>query len=284
MKPAVTPDHSVAAAPLLAVEPTHSYEAPEYPVVISGSRYTVRYAADPSEREAALRLRYHVFNLELGEGLESAHQAQLDEDEFDAQFRHLIVVENQTRQVVGTYRVQTSCDAAKGLGFYSQKEFDLTGIPDSVRIQSIELGRACILASHRNGRVLYLLWKALAKTLLLSDNRYLFGCASFPGTGREVASEAAKHFEAAGHMEDSFSVRVQAPYTLERNIPAEPTPDENASESTPLRIPPLIELYLGLGARICGGPAVDTAFNTTDFLILLDAQKLSTRNRELFFS
>src|SRR5690348_300289 len=71
------------------------------------SLYTVRFARSEAEVDAALRLRFEVFNLELNEGLEASFITERDEDEFDKTCHHLIVVENASGRVVGTYRVRT---------------------------------------------------------------------------------------------------------------------------------------------------------------------------------
>ncbi|HYP27347.1 MAG TPA: GNAT family N-acetyltransferase [Blastocatellia bacterium] len=69
--------------------------------------------------DAALRLRFEVFNLELGEGLESSFQTGRDSDEFDETCHHLVVYETARGEVVGTYRMQTSEMARAARGLYS---------------------------------------------------------------------------------------------------------------------------------------------------------------------
>jgi putative hemolysin len=88
------------------------------------SSYAVRFATSASEIETALRLRYEVFNLELREGLESSHATGQDEDPFDAFCDHLIVIDETTGAVVGTYRMQTGEMARRHLGYYSEQEFE----------------------------------------------------------------------------------------------------------------------------------------------------------------
>ena len=58
-----------------------------------GNRYGVRLARTREDVEAALRLRFEVFNLELHEGLTESFFTGLDEDEFDQFCDHLIVVD-----------------------------------------------------------------------------------------------------------------------------------------------------------------------------------------------
>ncbi|HRE81616.1 MAG TPA: GNAT family N-acyltransferase, partial [Opitutaceae bacterium] len=53
--------------------------------------YHLGYARFSSDVEAAQRLRYNVFNIELGEGLNESKLACLDADRFDAVCDHLVV-------------------------------------------------------------------------------------------------------------------------------------------------------------------------------------------------
>src|SRR5689334_8887100 len=74
------------------------------PIEIAEGHYLVRFARTPEEIDAALKLRFEVFNLELGEGLSTSYAVGRDVDEFDAVCHHLIVLDAQDNQVVGTYR------------------------------------------------------------------------------------------------------------------------------------------------------------------------------------
>ena len=132
-------------------------------IEIAGGRYVVRLAETNGEIDAALKLRFEVFNLELGEGLDSSFRTGRDRDEFDGSCDHLIVTDQTNGNVVGTYRLRTIEMAKHAEGFYSAGEFDLNCLPQELLDQSLELGRACIAQSHRNKQVLFLLWKGLAQ-------------------------------------------------------------------------------------------------------------------------
>src|SRR5688572_27756940 len=133
---------------------------------IPGGSYRARFARDSEDLRAVQRLRFEVFNIELGEGLDRSWQTGLDVDEFDAGCHHLIVEHKESRTVVGTYRVQTLDMARGGRGLYTEGEFDLSELAPAVLEQSVETGRACVAAEHRSGRVLTLLWKGLAAYLV----------------------------------------------------------------------------------------------------------------------
>jgi len=71
-------------------------------------RYRMRFAAGDDDLDAILRLRFDVFNLELGEGMDASFETGRDEDEFDPLCHHLMVEEAATGRLVGTYRMMTS--------------------------------------------------------------------------------------------------------------------------------------------------------------------------------
>jgi putative hemolysin len=54
-------------------------------------RYRLRMAESVDDRDAACRLRFKVFNIELNEGLASSYQTGLDTDQFDLFCEHLLV-------------------------------------------------------------------------------------------------------------------------------------------------------------------------------------------------
>src|SRR5436190_11982060 len=112
-------------------------------------KYAARLARSADELRRAQRLRFEVFNLELGEGLAESYVTGADVDPFDEFCDHLIVEELPTGEIVGTYRLQTGQLAAANLGYYSEREFDFAPY-EPFRCELIELGRACVQADHSN--------------------------------------------------------------------------------------------------------------------------------------
>jgi putative hemolysin len=100
---------------------------PEF--TLKQGKYRLRFAGGAADVDAALRLRFRVFNLEIGEGLDSSHETGRDQDPFDACCHHLLVEDVSTGEVIGTYRMQTREMAAGARGFYTAGEFDLQGLP-----------------------------------------------------------------------------------------------------------------------------------------------------------
>ncbi len=241
----------------------------------SSNRYNVRFAESEEDLRAAQSLRYRVFNLELGEGLEESHKNKLDTDKYDAQCDHLLVVERESNTVIGTYRMQTYSKAANHHGFYTSDEFDLSSLSTNILDESVEVGRACIEKEHRNGRVLYLLWRGIAQYMKLNSCRYLFGCCSIASTDPKEGWIVMDYLQQNGHMHESYYIDTK----VEFNCP-ETDRDENAWKEVSL--PQLFCLYLDLDAKVLSKPALDTDFKTIDFLIIVDIQTMDERSKALF--
>ena len=139
--------------------------------------YRLRLAETLEDREAACRLRFRVFNIELGEGLDSSYETGLDMDRYDAICEHLLVEDKVSGRVVGTYRMQSGETAKRNLGYYSEQEFSL-GPYEPLRPGILELGRASIDREHRTPEVLMLLWRGIAQYATDMGLRYLLGCSS----------------------------------------------------------------------------------------------------------
>lgn len=92
------------------------------------AEFEIKIATDPREIVQAQRLRFQVFNLELKKGLQSSYETGVDVDEFDPFCEHLIVRDLKSDAIVGTYRMMLGAQARQYLGFYSEKEFDLSRI------------------------------------------------------------------------------------------------------------------------------------------------------------
>jgi putative hemolysin len=218
-------------------------------------------------------LRFEVFNIELGEGLTESYATGLDVDPFDEFCDHLIVEDLTTSEIVGTYRLQTGQLAAANLGYYSEREFDFSPY-EPFRCETIELGRACVHADHRNFNLLQLLWRGIARYAIERNARFLIGCSSIssqdPADGIAAYEKLRPYLvarELRTHPRAQF--RVVAGSDDVRSFPPEsraPAPADASSR--------LLRAYLAIGARICGPPALDLEFGTIDFLTLLDLQAL----------
>ena len=246
------------------------------PAEIRRGNYALRFARTRAELDAALRLRFEVFNLEMKEGLASSYLSGLDEDEFDATCHHLLVTDEATGGVVGTYRLRTAETAMIAGGFYSAGEFDLSRLPPEVLGDAVETGRACVAREHRGRNVLFLLWQGLAAYLSHNRKRYFFGCCSLASQDPRDGLRALNLLERAGHLHGELNV---PPLAGMECVPE----GYFVVDDQRVELPRLFESYLRFGAKVCGPPAIDRAFKTIDFLVLLDTAAVGERTRRLFF-
>ena len=239
---------------------------------ITSKRYTIKFAKTEEEVNAALKLRYEVFKKELNRGFD--FDKNRDKDEYDDQAHHLIVVDNESDHVIGTYRMQTYQQAVEGNGFVSNNRFHLDQFPDEVLNSAVEVGRACIHKDHRKGRVLFLLWKGFAGYLTHFKKRYLFGYSAYETADPEVLWNTHQHLLENDQIHPEYDIEVREEYKL---------PERKKNGTTDeIDIPPLLKNYLDVGCYVCGKPSLDDN-RLAHALILLDVETISDRTRRLFF-
>ena len=242
------------------------------PLLTETSLFRVSLVQSPDDLIACQRLRYEVFNLELGEGLSISDRSGLDIDPFDSFCDHLMVSDLETGKLVGTYRLQTGEVARKNLGYYGNQLFDFS-VYERVRREVLELGRACVHIDYRNIMVLHALWKGIAVYSTRHDSRYLIGCSSISSQDENVGAA----------MYDSLKDK----FLVEPSLRTTPQPGHEcraAGEPVEAQRPPrLFRAYLEISGRICGPPSIDREFKTIDFLTLVDLANLPDRVRTRFF-
>jgi len=242
------------------------------PLLAETSLFRVTLAHKPEHLLACQRLRYDVFNLELGEGLSTSDRDALDIDPFDNFCDHLMVTDLETGKLVGTYRLQTGEVARRNLGYYGNQLFDFS-VYEPVRREVLELGRACVHVDFRNIMVLHALWKGIAVYSVRNESRYLLGCSS-------ISSQDENYGVA---MYESLKDRYLVEPAL-RTVPQPGMECHGTGEGIQAERPPrLFRAYLEISGRICGPPAIDREFKTIDFLTLVDLAKLPDRVRTRFF-
>ncbi len=238
---------------------------------LAAGGYAVRLAESTDDVRAAQALRFAVFNLELGQGLDESHASGLDADAFDTICDHLLAERTDTGETIGTYRLQAGAQAGAHLGYYCAQEFDLAPF-EPFRDEIVELGRACIHRDHRSRGVLGLLWDAVARHTRARRGRWLIGCSSLTSQDPAVGAAAFQ----------VLSRRHLAPPALRTlPLPALACPLDRITPVPP-KIPGLLAAYLALGAKICAPPVLDREFGTIDFLTVLDLAGLRPQTLERF--
>lgn len=268
----VMPRKSVAPQAQPIAPPIETDAAPQYKA--TQPQLKVFWAKHLDEVREAQRLRYAIFAGEMGAKLSDSLPGH-DADSFDDYCEHLIVRDEITGDVVGTYRLLTPVQARRAGGLYTETEFNIDAIA-SLKPSMVELGRSCVHADYRNGAVIMALWGALAQFMFRNNLSTMVGCASIPmlHQGRVSGDAAASVWQKVSqtHLADSvWHVRAHTPLPLDQfnaNLDIEP--------------PALIKGYLRLGARVLGAPAWDPDFNTADLPMLLRVDDMPARYKKHF--
>ena len=245
-------------------------------VLAETPRFTVKLAENHEEVEKAQRLRYEVFNLEQGRGLESAGKYGIDFDEFDEYCLHLLVIENETNSVKGTYRIHLGSIANSARGFYSSREFEIKGLY-RIADKCMELGRTCVSPDFRTGAAIALLWNAITELLVRAKLIYMLGCVSLEATEPKIGWAIYEYLREKGLISAEIEVNPRPGFRLPKPTKQEVKRIISSNNMVRKFIPPLFKGYLRLGARICGEPALDREFGTIDFFIMVDASQLPER-------
>lgn len=234
----------------------------------------VTWASHQDEVRAAQKLRFDVFATEMGARLSSPIPGH-DIDLFDNYCEHLIVRDQASQEVIGTYRVLTPVQAKRVGSTYSDTEFDLTRLR-ALRPRMVELGRSCVHPKHRHGGVIMALWSALAEFMVRNQLDTMIGCASVPMLHNGIVS---------GDVAASIWRQVQATHLapIEHHVrPRLPLPIEKLNIQLEVEPPALIKGYLRLGAKVLGPPAWDPDFNSADLPMLMRIADMPARYRKHF--
>ncbi len=228
-------------------------------------RFDVCFAQTDAEVRESQGLRYRIFADELGASIKGG-EAGLDQDRFDPWCKHLLVRDTRNGRIIACTRILTDRNARCAGGFYSAGEFDLAMV-DSLPGRVMEIGRTCVDSDYRSGAVIATLWQGIAAYITAEGYDYLFGCASI---GLEDGGAQAHA------ILEQIRRRYLAP-SYQHVQPLYPLPAADARPAQKVKMPPLLKAYVSLGAKACGEPYWDRAFNCADVFMLLNVSDLNPR-------
>lgn len=226
---------------------------------IETETYVLKLAENSRELAKALSLRYQVFKREFKK---SILPIGIDTDRFDAGADHLIVTEKKTSKVVGTYRFM------RGPEFFSSENFEISSVL-AMPGKKLELGRACIHQDFRNSGVFSLLWAGIIQYAKLYQADMLFGCSSVKTTDVDEVFAALRYLRQKNYVVESTVAPVPR-----YKINGEPSGKEIDGSQI---IPPLLNLYLKMGARVYGSPGIDFELNCADFFTVIKLSEINVK-------
>lgn len=229
------------------------------------------------------RLREITFR-GVGEGTGQSR----DLDGFDPHYLHLFVWNDETREVVGAYRLGATDHILPrfGLrGFYTSTLFKYrTALMEHLH-PALELGRSFVRPEYQRGYLpLLLLWKGIAHYLVRHPHyRKLFGPVSISNAYHPASRHLIqRHFPRAAHAPHLVDwVRPRHALRAPRKLPLPHLPPDLDGDLNTLTeliedlergqsLPVLLRQYLKLGGEVIAFN-VDPAFNSAlDALIVVD--------------
>ena len=239
------------------------------------------------------RLRESSFRA-VGEGTGTPS----DLDSFDPEYLHLFVWNQQTREVVGAYRICRADEivASSGVeGLYTRTLFQYDARLFERLPPALELGRSFVRAEYqRDPNALLLLWKGICAFVQRHPHyRVLFGAVSISARYTDRTRDMLTRFLEQNHLHQELAELVSSvhPYSPTHPTDASGVPQtineadalvsrfENESRGMPV----LLRQYLRLNARVLGFN-VDPSFgDALDALMMVDLLEVDTRILRRYF-
>jgi len=202
----------------------------------------------------------------------------LDQDIYDNYFRHLVISDIETENVVGTYRLLLGSVAAKHKGFFAETRFDLSNIKKNCQGEILEMSRACVDEEYRKYKVLNIMWKSIFHYMDQHQVRYILGTPRIEGVDPEKIGKIMKFFQ-----KNCFSAPELRAYPAEGLRYAYPKYAGDYSDREIVRVlPSLIKGYLKMGAQVCSEPASQPDLDIVTVFMLLDMKNLNQEFRSRF--
>ena len=232
----------------------------------------LKLAETREEIEKARRLRYtelvQLHNKEI------AYEDCFDDSDFV--YDHLLVLEADTGEAVGTYRLGRREHLTHMKEFAIESKFDITSLKNA-QGELLELSRMAIRADHRDGVVIKMLWKGLFEYCAHYDVKYLFGVVSL----HTYDPQGAKNFLSYvyhNYVSTKFDLFAKAPVVEMNLLP----PDKVDVAQARKEMHPILKAYMSMGCAFARNAHLDDQiFKSVDVMIVVDWQKINPRYMQL---
>ena len=228
----------------------------------------LKLAETKEEIEKARQLRYSE--------LVQLHNREISfEDSFDDSdwvYDHLLVMEADTEDVVGTYRLGRRAHLLSMPAFAIESKFDISTIK-AAEGEILELSRMAIREDHRDGLVIRLLWRGLMEYCAHYQVKYIFGVVSL----HTFDPQGAKNFLSYiyhNHISTDFDLFAKPPVVEMNLLPAEEVNVSLARQE----MHPILKAYMGMGCQFARNAHLDDKMlKSVDVMIVIDFKKINPR-------
>lgn len=211
---------------------------------LTTGRWRVRLRGDGPDLAPAFALRAATFRA-----------GRDDRDDLDGVFRHLTIEDDG---LAAYARVMPQHGAAAIGAGYAARSYDLDAMAIAMPA-ALEVGRVCIARADPD--LPRLLLAVLARIVEAEGATLLYGCASFPGT---LAPAALGRLRA--HVAGDWAPGRRAPEVVGLE-----------GGTGPGALPPLLRLYLAMGARVSDHAVIDRDLGTVHVLCAMPVAAIPPR-------
>lgn len=234
------------------------------------------------------RLREVTFR-EVGEGTNKA----TDLDEYDIYYHHLFIWDNETKMIVGAYRIGLGDEIFYSLGkkgFYITELFKIKEQFTPILRKSLELGRSWIRKEYQLKPLpLFLLWKGILKYLM--DNpryQYLIGPVSISNAFSKFSKSLIVDYINRNHFDHELAQFVKPRKRFKVDFSSIDTDVLMSGEDTfksldhlisqvethNMKVPVLLRQYIALNAKIISFNIDPKFSDSLDGFLILDLEKI----------
>lgn len=233
----------------------------------ASSNILIKLAETEKEYKEVYRLRY--FDLILNYNQEQINCEEIDKDEYDEVCDHLIAIDKDKDEVVGTYRLIKRSHARVIGRYLTETEFDISNLNN---YEVLEIGRAVVKEEYRDGLVISMLWKGIIRYAISNNIEFMIGTASFHGTKVDDYKDTLSYLYYNHLLSEDLRCYVRKTTYSRMDL----VKDYDIEEAKK-KMPPLIKGYLRLGAKVGDGAYLDIPFNSIDVLIVLKIKDINPR-------
>lgn len=222
----------------------------------SKGKYYVTYCSKEKEILDIQKLRFQTYREEFDTDFFDI--SGTDKDKYDELYDHLIVIDQESNKIVGTYRITITTENS-----YFGKHFDLGKNSKELISNSVEVGRLAIDKEHRNGSVMFLLFRGIGNYLLQNNKKYLMGAGSIPiPFDQNYVSYEKICSKILDEITQSDVKRVD--------------------EEKVAILPSIMRTYLKMGSQLLNVPHHDPEFNCIDYPVVMDIDKIEKKYAKFF--
>ena len=210
--------------------------------------YFARITRDPPHIRRSQALRAELFGV----------SGSSDDTRFDAASKHVLIEDAATKTLLGCLRIAPYQGAGLGQS-YAAQFYALNGLMDA-GIGALEIGRFCVRDATLHPDVLRFALGIIAREVVASRTRFLFGCTSFSGTDPEKYAAGFAYLAQRHGVSKSRGPSVHDKTAAVRLSDVAPK-DWSVPEALG-QLPGLLRTYLGLGGWTSDHAVIDRELNT----------------------